>query len=120
MTTEQHPSSAAADPQAKPQRKAAARRQEAASPKKSAAKAQRATASPRRAASKQDRLLALLHRPSGATVAACMKASGWQAHSVRGFFAGMVRKKLKLNLVSDVVDGKRVYRIAASRRKSKG
>ncbi len=33
-------------------------------------------------------------------------------HSVRGFFAGVVRKKLNLNLISDKVDGERTYRIA--------
>jgi hypothetical protein len=41
-----------------------------------------------------------------------MKQTGWQKHSVHGFFAGIVRKKLGLNLVSDGSDGKRVYRIA--------
>ncbi len=41
-----------------------------------------------------------------------MKATGWQQHSVRGFLAGVVRKRLKLKLSSKKVDGNRVYRIA--------
>ena len=55
--------------------------------------------------------MAMLRRKEGATVAAVMKATGWQKHSVHGFFAGVVRKKLGLNLVSEKTDGTRVYRI---------
>ena len=40
-----------------------------------------------------------------------MQATGWQQHSVRGFLAGVVRKKLKLKLESMKVDGNRIYRI---------
>jgi hypothetical protein len=40
-----------------------------------------------------------------------MKATGWQQHSVRGFLAGVVRKRLKLKLGSKKLDGQRVYRI---------
>ena len=53
----------------------------------------------------------MLGRAEGATIAAIMRATHWQQHSVRGFFAGVVRKKLDLDLRSEKVDGNRVYRI---------
>jgi hypothetical protein len=45
------------------------------------------------------------------TIAAMMKETGWQQHSVRGFLAGVVRKKLKLKLNSKKIDGSRLYSV---------
>ena len=61
--------------------------------------------------SKQARVIDMLQSPTGMTIAAMMKETGWQQHSVRGFLAGVVRKKLKLKLNSTKIDGSRVYRV---------
>ena len=61
--------------------------------------------------SKQARVVEMLRSPAGTTIAAVMKATGWQQHSVRGFFAGVVQKKLRLKLISEKIDGDRIYRI---------
>jgi Protein of unknown function (DUF3489) len=76
----------------------------------------------RREGSKQSRIIEMLQRKQGSTIPAIIKATGWQPHSVRGFFAGVVRKKLGLTLVSEKTGTERVYRIELKNpaRKSKG
>jgi Protein of unknown function (DUF3489) len=73
------------------------------------------------AGSKQGRVIEMLQSPTGMTIAAMMKETGWQQHSVRGFLAGVVRKKLKLRLNSKKIDGNRVYGVdGADSAKSSG
>ena len=65
-----------------------------------------------REGSKTAKLLGLLQRPGGATAKELMKATGWQAHSVRGFLSGTVGKKMGLTVVSaKTEDGGRSYSI---------
>jgi hypothetical protein len=61
--------------------------------------------------SKKARIIAMLRAPGGATIEAMAGAAKWQPHSVRGFLAGVVRKKLGLTLVSADSENVRVYRI---------
>jgi hypothetical protein len=70
---------------------------------------------------KQENVLTLLNRTEGASIADIMAATGWQQHSVRGFFAGTIKKKLGFNLVSsrDGAEARR-YRIANKARKGTG
>ncbi len=64
--------------------------------------------------SKSAAILAALQRDRGATVEDLMALTGWQAHSVRGFLSGTVRKKLALDVVTDGKGTARTYRITKS------
>ena len=101
------------DPMTKPKTKPkAAAHSTARKTAKSASGKRTAPASSRSAArpgTKHARIIAML--PAGATIAALVTATKWQQHSVRGFLAGVVRKRLGLNLVSEQTDKGRVYRI---------
>lgn len=77
--------------------------------------ADRIEKAPLRAGSKQAAVITLLKGSKGTTIPAIIKATGWQQHSVREFFAGIVRKKLGLTLQSEKNDGDRVYRIVSAK-----
>ena len=63
--------------------------------------------------SKQAKVIEMLNRPDGTTVQQVMEATGWLAHTVRGTFAGALKKKLGLNIVSEKSGGgDRTYRVA--------
>ena len=79
------------------------------------AKATQSSSNRPRPDSKQDRVVVLLRRPEGATLDLLVKETDWQKHSVRGFLAGTVRKKLGLSLLSEKIDGVRIYRIGAAK-----
>jgi len=67
-------------------------------------------------ATKQDRMLTLLSRPGGASIEEMMRTTNWQQHSVRGFLAGTLKKKLGFSLTSSKPgDGARRYRIEPRR-----
>jgi Protein of unknown function (DUF3489) len=86
------------------------------SPKRSQNKSN-VTPAPRKAhgITKHDRVLGLLQTKSGTTIAAVSKATGWQPHSVRGFLAGVVKKKLGLTMTSEKTKSGRIYRIVGAK-----
>jgi Protein of unknown function (DUF3489) len=79
------------------------------------------TKSPQRAlrssgrTTKHARVLALLRTKGGTSIAAISKVTGWQPHSVRGFFAGVVKKKPGLALASEKTKSGRIYRIVRAK-----
>jgi hypothetical protein len=54
----------------------------------------------------------MLRRKEGATIAQIVEATGWRPHTIRGAFAGALRKRLGLRVTSEKVEGTRVYRIS--------
>ncbi len=86
------------------------------SARKSADSKPSAAGAPRRKKSKKEVCLALLRRPKGASLAELQEALGWQAHSVRGFLSGTIKKRPGIDLRSEAVEGRpRRYRIIESR-----
>jgi hypothetical protein len=84
-----------------------------ASPAKKASKGHK-KAGTARDGSKAAKILDLLKRPEGATLKGLMKATDWQAHSVRGFLSGTIGKKMGLKVASTKTeDGERTYSIKA-------
>ena len=87
-----------------------------ATPAKKAPRGAKAAKEPKRKreGSKTEQVLELLKRPGGVTAAELMKATGWQAHSVRGFLSGTVGKKMGLEVTSTKgEDGERTYSVKA-------
>jgi Protein of unknown function (DUF3489) len=72
-------------------------------------------AAPPERGTKTAKILALLKRPAGASLQQLRKATGWQAHSVRGFLSGILKKKMGLRVTSTNLqeDGERTYRIVS-------
>jgi len=73
------------------------------------------TAARSRGTTKHDRVVGLLQAKGGTTIAAISKTTGWQPHSVRGFLAGVVKKKLGLLLGSEKTKFGRLYRIVGTK-----
>lgn len=68
---------------------------------------------PSKAPNKQAMVIALLAKSEGGTLAELMNVTGWQAHSVRGFLSGTIKKKLGHHLISQKQDGVQIYRIGS-------
>ena len=86
-------------------------------PVKTARSTKKPAAVPTKADTKQNIVLAMLRRANGASVAEIIEATDWQPHSVRGFFSGALKKRLKIDVVSekDTATGERRYHVAALR-----
>ena len=75
-------------------------------------KSRRSGSEPSTVSGKIGSIIVSLRRPKGASIAELCKATGWQAHSVRGALSGAIKKKLGLAVMSEKTDGRRRYRIA--------
>ena len=64
-----------------------------------------------RAGSKQARVIEMLMKPEGTTIDDIIRATDWQQHSVRGFFAGVIRKNLKSTLTSEAAEAGPIYKV---------
>ncbi|HVI27288.1 DUF3489 domain-containing protein [Hansschlegelia sp.] len=65
-----------------------------------------------RAGTKQATLIGMLQRPEGATIEEMAAATGWLTHTVRGALAGAIKKRLRMEVTSEKVEGRgRVYRV---------
>jgi hypothetical protein len=126
VVTAENPATAAAHARKVAPKKASLKK--CATQKKGAAKAKKTakSAKPKKAAtaprpgSKGAKILALIRRPSGATMAAIIKATGWQAHSVRGFLS-IARSNHELKIESFLNEkNERVYRLGGSRSAGNG
>lgn len=84
-------------------------------PRSKATSTRKAEPTKAKSETKRDQVLALLRQSGGVSIDVIVKATGWQEHSVRGFLAGTVRKKLGLNLESGKRDGQRIYRVTATK-----
>lgn len=72
----------------------------------------KASIAPEPPSSKQDQLIALMKQGKGSTITEMMETTGWQAHSIRGVISGVLKKRLSLNVISELTsDGVRRYRI---------
>jgi hypothetical protein len=74
-------------------------------------RAKRTSKTPPQSNSKSETIRSLLARPGGASISELSEATGWQAHSVRGFLSGTMKKKRGLTLVTSKDDGRRRYRL---------
>jgi hypothetical protein len=109
------PRSAIAPRRAKPARPASTKTAKVGPVKKgSSAPAQSLGQPVHRAGSKQARVIEMLMKPEGTTINDIMQATDWQQHSVRGFLAGVIRRKLKLALTSEPAEAGRIYKVTGN------